>query len=115
MLTKKKNLKIMQEVEETEKAEKKTPLQQRRIKGCSVLEIGSVRKFVARNEGNDNIKYNLSAEELYDVIDTAHLAVGHGGHDRMLAKTYKNFADVTKEMIHLFSSMCCLLYTSRCV
>ena len=67
-LTKEHTSQIMQEVEEDEKAEKKTPLQQRRIKWFNVLEIGGGKKLVAQNEGNDNIKCYLS-DELYDVID----------------------------------------------
>ncbi|XP_023312526.1 KRAB-A domain-containing protein 2-like [Anoplophora glabripennis] len=47
-----------------------------------------------------------SADELYDVIDAAHVAVGHGGHDRMLAETSKKYAKITKEMISLYLSMC---------
>ena len=50
------------------------------------MKIGGVKKLTARNEGNtNNIKYYLTADELYDIIDAAHIAVGHGGPDRMLA------------------------------
>ena len=59
VLTKEKYFEILQEVEEAEKMEKKTPLQQRRIKWFSVLEIRGVKKLVGQNEGNNNIKYYL--------------------------------------------------------
>lgn len=97
-------LKLVKQVEEAERSEKRTPLQQRRLKRFGVLKIGDVEKLIARNEGN--IKYYLPADELYDVIDAAHVAVGHGGRDRMLAETSKKYANVTKEMIGLYLSMC---------
>ncbi|KAK5641011.1 hypothetical protein RI129_009558 [Pyrocoelia pectoralis] len=43
------------------------------IKRFVILNIGSVKKLVARSE--DNIKYYIPAEELYDVIDAAHRAM----------------------------------------
>lgn len=52
-----------------------------------------------------NIKYFLPADELYDVIDATHDAVGHGGHDRMLAEISKKCANITKERIGLSISM----------
>lgn len=106
VLTKEKYFALMQQVEEAKKTEKKSPLQQRRLKRFDVVEIGGVKKLIARNEENTNIKYYLTADELYDVIDAAHVAVGHGGRDRMLAETSKKFANITKEMICLFLSMC---------
>ena len=107
VLTKEKYLELIQQVEEGKKTEKKSPLQQRRLKRFDVVEIGGVKKLTARNEGNtNNIKYYLTADELYDIIDAAHIAVGHGGRDRMLAETSKKFANITKEMICLFLSMC---------
>lgn len=106
VLTREKYMELIKEVEEAHRTEKKTSLQQRRLKRFNVLEIGGIKKLVARNDGNENIKYYLSADEVYDVIYAAHVAVGHGGRDRMSAETSKKFANVTKEMICLFLSMC---------
>ncbi|XP_043284073.1 KRAB-A domain-containing protein 2-like isoform X3 [Venturia canescens] len=106
VLTREKYMELIKEVEEAQKTEKKTSLQQRRLKRFNILEIGGLKKLVARNDGNENIKYYLSADEVYDVIYTAHVAVGHGGRDRMSAETSKKFANITKEMICLFLSMC---------
>ena len=100
-------MELIQKVEKAKKTEKKSPLQQRRLKRFDVVEIGGVKKLTARNEGNtNNIKYYLTADELYDIIDAAHIAVKHGGRDKMLAETSKKFANITKEMICLFLFMC---------
>ncbi|XP_049886670.1 KRAB-A domain-containing protein 2-like [Pectinophora gossypiella] len=95
---------LVEQVEDAEKSEIRTPLQQRRLKRFGVLKIGDVKKLIARRDGN--IKYYLQADELYDVIDAAHVAVGHGGRDRMLAETSKKYANITKEIISLYLSMC---------
>ncbi|XP_018567162.1 KRAB-A domain-containing protein 2-like [Anoplophora glabripennis] len=95
---------LVEQVEDAEKSAKRTPLQQRRLKRFGVLKIGDVTKLIAREEGN--IKYYLQADELYDVIDAAHGAVGHGGRDRMIAETSKKYANIRKEMISLYLSMC---------
>lgn len=95
---------LVKEVEDAEKSEIRTPLQQRRLKRFCVLKIGDVKKLIARSE--ESIKYYLPADELYDVIEAAHVAVGHGGRDRMLAETTTKYANITKEMIGLYLSMC---------
>ncbi|KAK9879056.1 hypothetical protein WA026_003871 [Henosepilachna vigintioctopunctata] len=77
--------KLIERVEDAEKSEKRIPSQQRRLKRFSVLIIGEVKKIIAQMEGN--IKYYLQGDELYDVIDVAHVAVRHGGRDKMLAET----------------------------
>lgn len=104
-------LQLVKQVEDAEKSEKRTPLQQRRLKRFAVLKIGDVKKLIARSEGN--IKYYLSSDELYDVIDAAHVAVGHGGRDRMLAETSKKYANITKEMICLYLSMCSVCHEKK--
>lgn len=96
VLTSEQYLELIEQVEDAEKSEERTPLQQRRLKRFAVLEIGDVKKLIARSEGN--IKYYLPSDELYDVIDAAHVAVGHGGRDRMLAETSKKYANITKEI-----------------
>ncbi|CAH2001754.1 unnamed protein product, partial [Acanthoscelides obtectus] len=70
ILTKEKYLAFMQQVEEAEKTEKKSPLQQRRLKRLDVVEIGAVKKLTARNEENtNNTKYYLTVDELKNEFD----------------------------------------------
>jgi hypothetical protein len=66
------------EVEEAKSAVKKTSLQYRGLKRCDVLKIGEMKTLVSRGE---TVKSYLPVEEVYDVIEAAHLAVGHGGQD----------------------------------
>ncbi|KAF2888170.1 hypothetical protein ILUMI_18003, partial [Ignelater luminosus] len=54
---------------QAKKAEKQTKLQQRTLQRFAFLNIDSVKKLIARSEGN--VRYDLPADELYDVIDAA--------------------------------------------
>lgn len=104
VLSREKYLNLIEQVEEAELAEKKTPLQYRRLKRFGVINIGNEKKLVARGEGN--IRYFLPADELFDVIDGIHDAIGHAGRDKMLAEASQSFANITKEMVCLYLSMC---------
>lgn len=79
----------MQEVEEVEKWKRGHHYDKDNTIQC----FGNWRhgKLVGHNNGNNNIKVNLSAEELDDESDVAQVAVVHGSHDRLIAETSKNF------------------------
>lgn len=69
----------------------------------AILNIGSVKILVIRNEEN---RFYISTEELYDINDIPHRAVGHGGHDKLLAEaSLKKDANVTKQISNLYLSM----------
>ncbi|XP_039312990.1 KRAB-A domain-containing protein 2-like [Solenopsis invicta] len=95
--------KLLAESEEAKAAIKKTPLQYRRVKRFDVFEIGGTKKLISKDEP---VKYYLPAEEIYDVIESAHIAVRHGGRDRMKKETSRKYANITNEMINIFLSMC---------
>jgi hypothetical protein len=68
------------EVEEAKSAVKKTSLQYRRMKSFDVLEIGKVKKLITKGE---TMRHILPAKEIFDVIESAHVATGHRGRDRL--------------------------------
>lgn len=84
---------------------KKTQSQYRILKRFQILDVGGVKKLIAPCAG-DNFKYYVTAEELFGVIKTAHNACGHGGRDRIEKETGLKYANVTRESICLFLSMC---------
>lgn len=95
--------KLIGEVQDAELAAKKTPLQQRRIKRFKVVEVGEIKKLASRN---DPVKYYVPAEDIFDLIEAAHVAIGHGGRDRLKAETGRKYANITIDMINTFISMC---------
>ena len=72
--------KLLAGVEEAKSAVKKTSLQYRMLKSFDVLEIGEVKKLIAKGE---TVRYFLPADEIFDVIESAHVATGQGGRDRL--------------------------------
>lgn len=95
--------KLVEEVEEAKSATRKTPLHYRRLKRFDVLETDGTKRLVSK--GN-SAKLYLAAEEVFDVIEGAHIAAKHGGRDRLKTITSKDYANITVEMINMFLSMC---------
>jgi hypothetical protein len=62
-----------------------------------------MKTLVSRGE---TVKSYLPVEEICDVTEAAHLAVGHGGRERLKIETARKYANVTTEMINTFLSMC---------
>ena len=94
---------LLKEVEDAISATKKTSAQYRRIKRFNVLEFGDTKKLVTRGEP---VKYYLPMEDIFYVIDLSHIAVGHGGRDRLKVGTSRNYANITTDMINIFLSLC---------
>ena len=95
--------KLLAEVEEAKSAVKKTSLQYRRLKRFDVLETGEVKKLIAKGE---TVRYFLPAEEIFDVIESAHVATEHGGRNRLKKEVSRKYANVTIEVINIFLSVC---------
>ena len=64
------------------------------LKRYDVVQIGNTVKLIYPvAEGSSLIKYYVQKEDIFDVIHDAHLAIGHGGRNRMIKETqikYKN-------------------------
>jgi hypothetical protein len=72
-----------------------------------ILQCGDVEKLIRRRKSNDDpIQYYVHIEETFDVIKRAHIATGHGGRDQMVKELGKKNANVTRDSIELFKSMC---------
>ncbi|XP_045135274.1 SCAN domain-containing protein 3-like [Portunus trituberculatus] len=105
ILTQDKYASLLQEVNDAKTAEKKIPLQYKRLKQFDVIEIGGIQKLIAKSD-KDEIRYYLPASEIFDVIKTSHLAIGHGGQDKLKCEIVKRYANITTDMIALFLSLC---------
>jgi len=69
------------------------------MKRFNVLEVGGTKKLVTRE---DSVKYYLSMEDIFDVIDLSHIVVGHGGRDRLKVETSRKYVNITTDMINIF-------------
>ena len=39
---------------------------------------------------------------MYSIIQKAHIATGHGGHEKMLKELSKRYANITREVVGLY-------------
>lgn len=93
---------LLVEVEEAKSAAKKTQVQYRRLKRFDIVDHGGTKKLISKDKPG---RYFLPVEDIFDVIEEAHVAANHGRRDKMRMKT-KKYANITYEMINTFLSIC---------
>ncbi|XP_046988642.1 KRAB-A domain-containing protein 2-like [Schistocerca americana] len=103
VMTKESYDKLVDEIEEAQSAEKKTQKQYRRLNRYKVVNICGTRKLATRKEP---LKYYLRVDEIFDIVEAVHQAVGHGGRDRLKVETSRKYANITVEMINIYLSIC---------
>ena len=78
------------------------------MKRYDVVDIANFQKLIVC--GSDPVRYFVPLEDLFNVINEAHIACGHGGEKRMekelKKKKKKKKANVTRQQIKVFLSMC---------
>lgn len=79
------------------------------IKRYDVIEIDSEHRIVNKNTG----KILVFAEEMYDIIKTAHIEAKHGGRDQTFRRIKTKYDNITTEMIVLFIEKCECQYKRR--
>jgi len=106
VMAKDKYQELIEEIETAAMSDRKTPTQLRRLRRFRVIDLGGIKRIAARNDDVDEVKIYLTAEELYEAIDSVHKATGHGGRDKMLAESSMTYANITREQIIMYLSMC---------
>ena len=102
---------ILLEVKEAQMLSKnKQPLTSkhyRRIKRYDILTIGDVEKLVGVNsKGDSSIHYFVKNDELFDIIEAAHINSGHKRTRVMEAELRKKYCNITRQVIDLYLSLC---------
>ena len=75
-----------------------------RLKRYNVMKIGDTQKLTESGSGeNDdlNIRYYCKMEELFDVLETAHVNIGH---KKTTGKRHCFFCDLQKHSLYLLLS-----------
>lgn len=107
IMTSEKYRRIIQDLTDAQKNPlSKTSTQYRQLKKYDLLEVAGVKKLIAKSQDKEKFLYYVPAEELFDVIKRAHEACGHGGRDRVFKEAGLEYANVTRQSICLFLSMC---------
>ena len=72
-----------------------------------ILECGDVQKLIKKRQTPDELPvYYASIEDTFDIIKKAHVATGHGGRDRMMKELSVKYANILRDDVELFKSLC---------
>jgi len=106
-LNKDKYANCLEEVKTAKNVKKKEAIHYRRIKRYDILTIGGEEKLIAPvNEDNGEIKYYACYEDLFNILEETHVAVGHGGRTRMLKECSRKYKNITVEAIMTYLKLC---------
>ena len=80
----------------------------RRIKRFDIVDVQGKQRLVAARPDNDDkdIRFFVSIEEMYDIIDYTHKKMNHGGRDRLWPILSKQYANIPREVIQTYLKMC---------
>lgn len=86
---------------------KKCKKDYRNIRKYDVIIINDKERLIKSiTHNNDSVQYYDKNEELFDILYSTHIAIGHGGRDRMMAEIKLKYCNITKETIMGFLSFC---------
>ena len=99
---------LIQEISQLNRGDRKNePKDYQLLKRYDVVQIGNAIKLIyPAAEGSFSIKYYVQKEYIFDVIHYAHLAISHGGRNRMIKETQTTYKNITAESIMLYLSLC---------
>ena len=93
--------------EQKGKVEGKNPEDYQILKRYDIIIVGGSEKLVAPINGGDaSVQYYVKVDEVYDILNDTHLAIGHGGRTRMLKEIQKKYRNITVEQIMLYLNLC---------
>ncbi|XP_068220838.1 KRAB-A domain-containing protein 2-like [Palaemon carinicauda] len=79
-----------------------------------VLQCGDLEKIIKKRQTLDETPgYYVSIEDTFDIVKRAHVATGHGGRDRMTKELQVKYANIQRETIELFKSLCLVCQKKR--
>lgn len=80
----------------------------RRIKRFDIVDVQGKQRLVAARTDHDDkdIRFFVSIEEMYDIIDYTHKKMNHGGRDRLWPILSKQYANIPREVIQTYLKMC---------
>lgn len=96
-----------------EKIGKKSAKDYRYIRKYDIITLnGQERLIKSISNNSENVHYYVSNDELFDILHDSHIAIGHGGRDRMVYELKTKYSNITKETIMIYLSLC--MHCARC-
>ncbi|XP_077300527.1 KRAB-A domain-containing protein 2-like isoform X2 [Arctopsyche grandis] len=90
------------------KRHSKTPLDYRRLQRYDIKTVGNENRlfFPVPADGKGTIKYFVTIDETFDIINDIHLSTGHGGRNRILKYLCDKYKNITTEAVMLYLGLC---------
>ena len=73
------------------------------ISYCAVTWKKLIRK---RRDAADDAVYFVHNDEIFDIVKRAHVSTGDGGRDKMMKVLSQKYANITREVVEVFKSLC---------
>jgi len=71
-----------------------------------VLNVANVNKLIVPVSENNEIKYYVHDEELFDIIHDVHLSIVHDGWNKMEHEVNTKYKNITRDIIMLYLNSC---------
>lgn len=85
----------------------------RLLKRFEICEINGEKRLIKRGT-RDPVKVFVCTDELFEIIKAAHVNCGHGGETRTVRELNRNFANITREQVKAFVSLCQWCHGKAC-
>lgn len=76
------------------------------MKRYDVIDVNGTTKLISPQTVQESIKYFVYDEDLFQVLNDAHITTGHGGRDRMVRHLKSKYKNITYKDILIFLSLC---------
>jgi len=71
------------------------------------MQCGDLEKLVRKPDSSTtDVLYYVHLDDMYDIIKRAHISCGHGGRDKMMKAISTKYANITREVLELYKSLC---------
>ena len=71
------------------------------------MQCCDVEKLIRKRADPESpVLYFAILEDVYDIIHRAHISTGHGGRDRMLKELGKKYANIPRQAVELYKTLC---------
>lgn len=84
---------------------KKSTKDYRMVRKYDTLTVNGTERLIKPVVG-DNVVYYVTNDELFDILHWTHMAIGHGGRNRMDSALKSKYCNITNETIMAYLSLC---------
>jgi hypothetical protein len=98
---------IIKDVSSSKSSASKKPRDYWLLQHYDVLFVGNNEKLIVPLKDNhSDVSYYVFDEELFDILQSVHTSIGHGGRDRMLKECNHKYKNITRSDVEIFLNFC---------